>query len=91
MDPHLNDLTKLHQMWHWLLDTWQAAVVFVSIMITSIMFVLRSMFVTRKSLEAYNETNRKDHQKINDNVQTIKSDVQYIKGFIEKQNGKQNG
>jgi hypothetical protein len=84
---HLHELSKLHLMAHWLLDTWQAAVMLAGIFFSWSIWYLRNMFVTQKVMKEFIDKNRAEHVEIKDDVHSIKEDVSWMKGFLERNYG----
>ena len=88
---HLHDISRLQTMFHWLLDTWEAAVLLTGIFFSWSIWWLRNVFVTNRRMQEYVELNTKQHQKLERDVHSIRENVSWLKGFLEQHYGDDDG
>ena len=73
---------------HWILDTWQAAVFIVAVFWAWGLYWMHSKFVSQKKLQEMKDQNQDEHGEIKSAVHKIKSDVSWIKGYMERDDDK---
>ena len=79
-EPITHEISRLHIMFHWVMDTWQAAVLIVGAMISWAVWWMHHMFVSQKTLESFKKKNSEEHA-------TIADDVRFIKNHLIRRNG----
>jgi hypothetical protein len=84
-DPH--NIGWLHEWWHNMLDNPQVALAIIGGLAGWMMWWMRSVFVTQRTMNEINDKNTADHEEIKGSIHTISKDVSWIKGFMERHHG----
>ena len=85
-ESHLHDVSKLHEAFHWLLNSPAAFAMIVSVLFAWVVWWLRQVFVTRGALRELESRNTKEHAHIHGKIDQIAKDAAWTKGYLEKKN-----
>ena len=91
MPEHLYEgrpISWLHEWWHTLLDTPQAALFIMTVLFAWGLWWMKMMFVTQKQLQAILDKNTKEHGVIDDQLNKVEKNVAWMRGRMELNHSK---